>query len=263
MARFRTIAGSAQLARGSPQIASDAEDAYALYMPSRGEHEITQFGRSVRCTPGSVIMVSMAEPLVHTKLGDNDTNYLFLPRDFVDQRLVGPEDSCARAVSTAQGLQRLMRESFAVLQQTASQMNDEQFRCANRVVCDLALMAVSGSESINSDARSVRAANLARVKRAIRSRLAELDLTLTAVAGQCGLSLRYLHTLFRDEACSAAEYLKQQRLQRAQRMLQEASPASTTVTEVALACGFSNPSQFSTAFRREFSISPKDILRRR
>jgi AraC-like DNA-binding protein len=38
---------------------------------------------------------------------------------------------------------------------------------------------------------------------------------------------------------------------------------STTVTDVATACGYSNLSQFSTAFRREFGISPIDALHHR
>ncbi|HEX3912366.1 MAG TPA: helix-turn-helix domain-containing protein [Steroidobacteraceae bacterium] len=42
-----------------------------------------------------------------------------------------------------------------------------------------------------------------------------------------------------------------------------ADPRITTVTDVAITCGYSNLSQFSTAFRREFGIPPKDALHHR
>jgi AraC-like DNA-binding protein len=81
------------------------------------------------------------------------------------------------------------------------------------------------------------------------------------VAKQCGISLRYLHEIFRTEGMTVSEYLKQQRLVRARRMLENAG-FDTTVTEVCFSCGFSNTSQFSTAFRRAFLMSPREVLRR-
>jgi AraC-like DNA-binding protein len=251
VARFKTIAGNAELDRGCSDIGRDGQDAYALYMPVQGQHEISQLGRRERCIPGSVMLVTMAEPLLHTKLGDNDTDYLFLPREFVDQRLMRAEDRCARAVVAEQGVQRLLCESISA------------FQSASRVIGDLVLLAISGSADLMSDLRSVRAGNLGRAKRIIRARLTDPDLSLAAIAAECGLSLRYLHALFRDEGCTAGEYLKRERLQRAHRLLEISDPSCVTVTEVALACGFSNPSQFSTAFRRGFSMSPKDVMRRR
>ena len=263
VARFKTIAGNAELDRGRADILSDGQDAYALYMPIRGQHEISQLGRRERCIPGSVMLVTMAEPLLHTKLGDNDTNYLFLPREFVDQRLMRAEERCVRPVVAEQGLQRLLCESISAYQSTASELSDAQFQSVSRVIGDLVLLAISGSADLMSDLRSVRAGNLGRAKRIIRARLTDPDLSLADIAVECGLSLRYLHALFRDEGCTIGEYLKRERLQRAHRLLEISDPSNVTVTEVALACGFSNPSQFSTAFRRGFAVSPKDVLRRR
>lgn len=263
LARFKTIAGNAQLDRGTAEIRKDGEDAYALYMPMHGEYDIAQLNRSERCVPGSLIFVSMAEPLLHTKLGDNDTQYFFLPREFVDQRLLRAESVCAYSVAAEAGMPRLLRESLSAFQASAAGMSDEQFHSAARIVGDLAVLALSGHTDAMADLRSVRAANLARVKRVLRARLADSDLTLAGVAAECRLSLRYLHALFREDGYTAAEYLKRERLQCARRMLEVADPSRTSVTQIALACGFSSASRFSTEFRRGFSLSPKDVLRRR
>ncbi|CAG7645036.1 helix-turn-helix transcriptional regulator [Paenibacillus allorhizosphaerae] len=55
-------------------------------------------------------------------------------------------------------------------------------------------------------------------------------------------------------------YLREQRLEKAFRLLQE-GPAS--VIEVSYAVGYSNPSYFAEAFRKKYGINPGQLVRRR
>jgi len=260
VARFNTIGGRAQLERTAAEIRGDGRDAYCLYVPLRGTHELNQCERSAICAPGTVTLISTGDPYLQTKLGDNDTLYLLMPRTFVDQRLIHGEDICARLVSAREGVARLATDTLAALHREAAKMSMEEFRVATHAAGELVLLAVSGAADLTSAARSIRASNLARAKRIIRARLADADLALSDIASECGLSLRYLHDLFRDDGRTVREYLQGQRLLSARRML-ERSPGAVTVTDVCLASGFSNPSQFSTAFKRAFGLSPRDVLR--
>jgi AraC-like DNA-binding protein len=203
----------------------------------------------------------MAEPFIQKKLGDNDTIYFFMPHDFVDQRLMRNDSICARPVTVDNGIRRLVYDSVVSFQRDVSSMTDVEFRSAARILGELILLSFDGSADLTMDTRSVRTSSLARAKRIIRARLGDCEFCIADVARDCGISLRYLHELFRADGITVSEYLKQQRLQRARHMLENASPA-TTVTEVCLSCGFSNASQFSTAFRQAFSVSPRDVLRR-
>ena len=260
VARFNTIGGRAKLERTAAEISSDGRDAYCLYVPLRGTHELHQCQRSAICSPATVTLISIGDPYIQTKLGDNDTLYLLMPRTFVDQRLLHGEEICARLVSARDGVARLATDTLAALQREASKMSTDEFRVATHAAGELVLLAVAGAADLMSGARSIRASNLARAKRVIRARLADTDLSLSDIASECGLSLRYLHDLFRDDGRTVREYLQGQRLLTARRML-ERSGGPATVTDVCLACGFSNPSQFSTAFRRAFGLSPRDVLR--
>ena len=220
------------------------------------------YKRQVLCSLGVLTFASAAEPFVHTKLGDNDTLYLSLPHAFIDQRVIHREDICARMVGARQGIGRLAADTVAALHRESSRMSREEFSVAVRAAAELALLAVSGAADLMSNNRSVRASNLARAKRAIRARLDDVDLSPSAIARACGVSLRYLHDLFRDDGRTVCEYLQGERLRAARAMLERSAAGRATVTEVCLACGFATPSQFSTAFRRAFGLSPRDVLRR-
>jgi AraC-like DNA-binding protein len=262
VARFTTVGGRAQLERTPVEIRRDGRDSYCLYVPLQGEHEMRQFYRDAVCSPRALTLIATGEPFLQNKLGDNDTLYLLMPRAFAEQRLPRCEDVCARLVSSQEGVGRLALDTIGSLYREASRLTVEEFLSAARVASELVLLAVSGAADIMSDARSIRAGNLARAKRVIRTRLADHDLSLSDIARECGLSLRYLHDLFRDDGRTAREYLQGERLKAARSMLERSTAGVSTVTDVCLACGFSTPSQFSTAFKRTFGLSPRDLLRR-
>lgn len=256
VARVTTVAGRAQLDRRRKEIRDDGQRRYAVYVPLQGEHELAQFDRNAQCRPRSMTLISLSEPFRQTKHGDNDTAYIFMPRDFVEQRLADSTNICGRAVGAQDGVQCLAHDALTALEREAPSMSQEEFATAMRLTGELFLLALAGAGDLMSGASSIRAASLARLKRVIRARLSDPDLTLEDVAGECGVSLRYLHDLFRDDGRTASEFLRCERLQRARRML-ETSPAPT-ITEIGMMCGFSSPSQFATAFRRAYGISPRD-----
>ena len=262
VAHFATVAGRAQLERTPAEISRDSRDNYCLYLPLQGEHEVQQCNRDVILKPASLTLLTTGEPYVQTKRGDNDTLYLLMPRAFVDQRLTHGEDICASVVDAQQGVGRLAMDTVASLCRQAASMSREEFVGACNLAGELVLLGLSGAGDLTSNSRSIRASNLARAKRIIRGRMADPDLSPDDVARECGLSLRYLHDLFQDDGRTVREYLQGERLCAARRMLEHAVAGSTTITEICMACGFSSPSVFSTAFRRAFGISPRDVVRR-
>jgi AraC-like DNA-binding protein len=263
LARFITCAGKGQLIRTTKEIRGDEQDRFAIYLPLSGVLDITQFDRGSRCEPGSMMFLSIAEPFSYRKLGDNDTLYFLVPRDFVNHRLQRGEDRCVRALDTSAGIQHLFAQTIATLHRDAATMTRGEFGETARAVAELAVLALRGTCDSRSSQSPVRYGNILRVKRIIRSQCADADLTLTDIARRCGLSVRYLHDLFKDEAMTLWEYLNAERLALAHRMLTGAEPGSTTVTTICFASGFSNASQFSTAFKKAFAISPRDVLLRR
>jgi AraC-like DNA-binding protein len=259
--RIRTTAGQGHLTRDRKEIAADRRERYIMYISLQDRIEFAQFGRRSCCEPGMGTLVSSSDPLAHTKFGDNDTIGLGIPRDFVDQRLIGIERRCSSPISLREGLARLVGDSLLSLQQNAAKMSDEEFVKAAHPLADLVLLAFGGQADVTSSTTCVRTSNLARAKRLIRERMSDPDLRLEDVARACGFSLSYLHKLFHDSGRTVREYLNEERLQKAHQLLKTRQKAS--VTGVALECGYSNMSHFSTTFRTAFGVSPRDVLSNR
>ena len=99
-----------------------------------------------------------------------------------------------------------------------------------------------------------RAAVLAHVE----SRLGDRDLTVARVCARFAISPRTLHNLFVDADESFAATVRRLRLERCAAVL--ADPTSgATVSAVAAAHGFDDPTSFSRAFRRRFGCSPREV----
>jgi AraC family transcriptional regulator len=99
---------------------------------------------------------------------------------------------------------------------------------------------------------------VARINRAIDYVTAHLadPLPLADVARAAGFSSYHFHRIFRgfmDE--TLASFVKRTRLERAVYLLSHRRGA--TLTEIALACGFSSSADFSRSFRAHYGVAPR------
>jgi len=115
---------------------------------------------------------------------------------------------------------------------------------------------------LTRETRSGRATSATVVKCAmerIRRHLADADLTPEALAGEAGLSRRRLDQLFTEAiGCPVAAWIREQRLARATRLLEETSIPIGVVGEVT---GLGDPHQFNKSIRRATGLSPTEVRR--
>jgi len=89
--------------------------------------------------------------------------------------------------------------------------------------------------------------------------------SVTAMAATLDVSVRNLEKSFRKElGCTPRKYLQRVRLQRAHDELRRARPGDgTTVTEIAMRCGFGHVGRFAMLYRRVYGVAPSLELRGR
>ncbi len=100
------------------------------------------------------------------------------------------------------------------------------------------------------------------VRRAIEfAERSPVPITAQRLAAAAEVSQRSLQDSFRERlGISPGVYLRRLRLNNAHRALAAADPASTTVTQIAMAWGFSHPGRFSVEYRKLFREMPSRTL---
>ena len=126
---------------------------------------------------------------------------------------------------------------------------------------DLALSAlgVRGEVQALVRERGVQAARQAAALAAIHARACEPGLDAEFIAGQVGLSVRYLHRLLESTGRTFAEHLLDRRLEVAVAMLRDSGSAHLKISEIASRAGFSDISHFNRSFRRRFGDTPHGV----
>lgn len=109
----------------------------------------------------------------------------------------------------------------------------------------------------NTAQRGLNAA-VAYIDRRMSEKIRLRDLSFAA-----GVSNRTLGYLFlRTYGMTPMAFVKEKRLTRARRLLQQADPATTTVASIARRCGFTHMGQFSQDYKRIIGESPSATLSR-
>ncbi|MEH2245674.1 AraC family transcriptional regulator [Nostoc sp.] len=83
------------------------------------------------------------------------------------------------------------------------------------------------------------------------------DVSLVEISEELGISQYYFCRLFKKSTgMSPHAYLIQQRVERSKQLLKQ---RGRTINEIAVECGFANPSHFAKCFRRYTGISPNQF----
>ena len=90
----------------------------------------------------------------------------------------------------------------------------------------------------------------------------DTPVTTTDMARELGISVRQLqYAVLSETGLTPTELLRETRLAHARRLLQQSDRDATTVSAVALACGFAHLGRFSAVYAARFGETPSATLR--
>ena len=110
--------------------------------------------------------------------------------------------------------------------------------------------------------RGGRAARLRAIKQDIVGNLEHEDVSLEAIARRQRVSARTVQKLFDHAGTTFSEYVLEQRLALARRLLADPRQRREKIASVAFAAGFGDLSYFYRAFRRRYDELPTDVRAR-
>ena len=129
------------------------------------------------------------------------------------------------------------------------------------LVYDLMALAVGATRDASEamECPGVRAARLQALKDDIAKNIDQPDLSVSSLARRHRYTPRCVQRLFEMEATTFTEYVLEQRLLRAHRILTDPKRASEKISVVAWDSGFGDVSYFNRAFRRRYGLAPSDV----
>jgi AraC-like DNA-binding protein len=245
--------------RGPQHIGRVGKDCYYIGIEHIGAVDIRQSGHSFVLRPGRGSVYYANEPYeLQSKIRSRQF-WIELPRAAFDRRFESGRPPMLKNFDLTRGLGRIAAEFCATLATESSGLDEATRSKLGDQFMDLVALALSSEPDRQAaDDQSVQHVRLRSIKAYIEEHLAEPNLSLTTIARENGVSLRYLHHLFRVADMSASEWLRLRRLQRCRDLLSSPQHAHRSITEIAYSMGFSSSSHFSNLFRDHFNMRPSD-----
>ncbi|OIR09126.1 transcriptional activator FeaR [mine drainage metagenome] len=244
-----------EFSRSRHKLARDGMDGYLLqfYMKgqcaSRIEETLPTVGR------GDLYLLDMAQP-VATRTNEHEHLSLVVPRRLLAPRLLAPDNRHQTVIHGQRPLVSLLRESLTSFYTHLHSMSVSEAESALFPLLDLAAATINNK--VNEDnAHVAELALFTAIRRYVDDNLMDAALNIDCVLGAFGISRRTLYRLF-EPSGGFASYLTEQRLRRAKSALHSPQWARASIAAIAEAHGFSQPENFTRAFRRIFGLTPRE-----
>lgn len=242
----------------TPKIARGAtEQAIALAIPVTGQNTL-RWDREERILgPRDMLLVDMASPYEYGWHGSG-SSYAF---QVSFERLGLPMDTIRAAWPRldATPLYPLVRDHILNLTTHADELSaDPGASQLGTVTVELMRAVITSAAQDERLGKDTMAASLVpRILAYVGHHLTEADLEPARIAAAHHISIRYLYKLLEQEHIRLEQWIIERRLEGAR--IDLASPAGRrrAIASVARAWGFSDPSFFSSRFRRTYGITPR------
>jgi AraC-like DNA-binding protein len=258
---LRTLACTSSLQRmqRSRALVADGDDALALLINGGGALTPTLRGREVSVGAGEAVLTLNAEP--SAMIYSDVSIALLVPRTALATLVAHPEDKAMQLIPQSNDALRLLNGYLAIVRDDLALSTAEMRQLVTTHVYDLMAMAIGATRdgAAIAQERGVRAARLAAVKADVIANAGNPALSLAAVAARQGISPRSVQLLFESEGSTFSQFVIEQRLARAHRMLTDPRHGGSTISAIALASGFGDLSHFHRSFRRRYGATPSDV----
>jgi AraC-like DNA-binding protein len=237
---------------------SDNMPGYVMIaVQQRGQCEFEQQGRTMRLPAGTWGLCEAPKPCLSRHTAGGEQVHFLIPREQI--RLgIDPRFAIGRAFAGGSKVASLMCQTISSLFEELPTLGARQAEELGDIVLRLFHIAVNervaqpAGVSPHEDMRE-------RIRNYAESRLRDPRLCLDQIATGLNCTKRYLHMVFESEPQTLNQYIWARRLERSRQELENPAQRGQTITQIALAWGFSNVSHFSRAFRERYECSPREV----
>jgi AraC-like DNA-binding protein len=226
-----------------------------------GSHLVSQRGRELAVGIGEAVLMTGAEPMVHSFSAPGRLFTFCIPRATLAPMVGNLDAMFARPIRNDTETLRLLIDYAGVVQNMPAVESPEARHLVATHMHDLIALSVGANRNAAEIAkeRGLRAARLRAIKADIAANLHRTDLSVEEFAKRQRISPRYVQMMFESEGITFTQFLISQRLAKAYRILTDPRFAERSITSVAFDVGFGDLSYFDRVFRRKFGFAPSEV----
>ena len=242
--------------RTGTQIARSSSGMYFVNLPLVGQGVASQHGRRAVAGPGDFVVVDADRPFHLDFTTPFEQVSLAVPHDVLRPLIADPDDAVSVRVAGDRGVGAVASAAIRALCSERSHLDARQTKGIVEHLAGLIALGITGAVP-ERDLRPGAVLLQAALDEMERS-LADPDLSIGVVASRVNISPSYLTKLFAGRGTTFGRWLLGRRLDRAWEALDPrlASASRSTVTRVAIACGFRDSSHFAHTFHARFGVTP-------
>lgn len=237
------------LSRSRARVAADRVDHLYVNFYYRGRFTFDDGREERKGAPGSLLVIDMRQPC-RLAIERNEDVSIAIPRHLLLRRLDGfdPHGLIARS-EVANLFGAMLRTLCASL----SKLPIAQGAAVEQMVVDLVAAAVIESSRSRGERASREEMLRSRVRAYIDGHLGD-ELDVASICRAFGISRSTLYRAFGDNG-GVLRQIQARRLRQVRLLLSDPTDDSS-ITELAQATGFADPSHLTRAFKRAFGVTP-------
>jgi AraC-like DNA-binding protein len=245
--------------RAKSHLRGRADDDLLITFATRADARFIQGDYNLHCRRNGFFFERGDLPYQFSHADDNELWVLKMPSRMLKGRIRVIDRYLGYVHDASRGLGALFLDTARGIPPRVTQLNAEAKDGLGRCLLDLLCLAIEEDpRAIGSQMSSVRLAHLARIEHYVRRNLAKHAMTIEEIACANGVSVRYLHDLFKESGTPVGQWIRTLRLEAACNDLQ--SPRHReTIAEIAYRWGFGGQAQFSRQFKAHFGRTPREL----
>ena len=250
---------SARFAR-TRDLVNDGCDDLVLIQSSRGPVHVTQNGQSIDLAAGQGCLVELNVPASVALNNAGKFTTTRFPRRSLLQVAPNTETRLSQPLGGNAALMTMIDRYFALCHDMARDLDAVGQQTAAQHLTDLVgLLLGNNADQRKLVERGYSHARIELLKSETLKNLCRSDLTIGLIARATGLGARQAQRLFAQSGTTFTEFVLEQRLALARKLLTDPRHRHRKVSDVAYAVGFGDLSHFNRVFRRRFGIAPSDL----
>jgi AraC-like DNA-binding protein len=253
--------GTSAVIGRSAQTNTDGLDDFTFVCHTQGLMHFRHRERIIDIGEAQICLGDSAEPAAAMLCECQEFTALKINRKSLLSLSPRAEDVLFEPMSINAELSNTVGRYAALVTRTAPHVDAQGRLLMSQHLVDLVALALGNraDEAELARQRGQAQARLALMKTDVLANLGKLDFNIGTMAQRYNLSPRQAQRLFGDNGETFTEYLTEQRLLLARKLLLNPAHRQRKISDIAHEVGYSDLSYFNRTFRRRFGMTPSDM----